>query len=281
MNRLYPCLEISRSRLRHNMEEVISRCTARGIQVCGVIKGCSGLPEVGRMFRDCGATQLASSRLEQLIRCRRAGVPGPYMLLRIPMLCELEDVARWCDYSLESEAATLDALEEACARQGAVHKAVVMADLGDLREGFWDQDEMLDVCVHVERDLPHVELAGVGGILGCFGSIQPTPENLGQLVHIARRVEDAIGRKLEIVSGGAKGVDTCAREYALANGLKLTEFLPEYNRYGRGAPLKRNLQIIDYADCVLAFWDGQSRGTKFVIEHCKAQGKPVRVFLKK
>ena len=85
----------------------------------------------------------------------------------------------------------------------------------------------------------------------------------------------------EIVSGGAKGVDTCAREYASAKGLKLTEFLPEYNRYGRGAPLKRNLQIIDYADCVLAFWDGQSRGTKFVIERCKAQGKPVRVFLKK
>ena len=85
----------------------------------------------------------------------------------------------------------------------------------------------------------------------------------------------------EIVSGGAKGMDTCAREYALAKGLKLTEFLPEYQKYGRGAPLKRNLQIIDYADCVLAFWDGQSRGTKFVIEHCKAQGKPVRVFLKK
>ena len=64
MNRQFPRLEISRSRLRHNMEEVISRCTAQGIQVCGVIKGCSGLPEVGQLFRDCGATQLASSRLE-------------------------------------------------------------------------------------------------------------------------------------------------------------------------------------------------------------------------
>ena len=85
----------------------------------------------------------------------------------------------------------------------------------------------------------------------------------------------------EIVSGGARGVDTCAREYANTHSIKLTEFLPEYNRYGRGAPLKRNLQIIDYADCVLAFWDGQSRGTKFVIQHCKTQSKPVRVFLKK
>ncbi len=85
----------------------------------------------------------------------------------------------------------------------------------------------------------------------------------------------------EIVSGGAKGVDTCARKYACENELKLTEFPPEYSRYGRVAPLRRNLQIIDYADCVLAFWDGQSRGTKFVIEHCRAQGKPVRVFLKR
>lgn len=236
MNRQYPCLEISRSRLRHNMEEVISRCTARGIQVCGVIKGCSGLPEVGRLFRDCGATQLASSRLEQIIRCRQVGVPGPYMLLRIPMESELEDVARWCDYSLESERATLDALEEACARQGAVHKAVIMADLGDLREGFWDQDEMLDVCVHVERDLPHVELAGVGVNLGCYGSIQPTPENLGQLVAIARRVEDAIGRKLEIVSGGATSSFTLVHWGTMPEGIN-------HLRIGEGILVAKDLQV--------------------------------------
>ena len=60
----------------------------------------------------------------------------------------------------------------------------------------------------------------------------------------------------EIVSGGAKGIDACARAYAKANGIKLTEFLPEYEKYGRSAPLKRNIQIIDYADEVLAFWDG-------------------------
>ena len=65
----------------------------------------------------------------------------------------------------------------------------------------------------------------------------------------------------EIISGGAKGIDTCAREYALANGLKLTEFLPDYFRYGRAAPLKRNITIIENADLVLAFWDGTSRGT--------------------
>lgn len=85
----------------------------------------------------------------------------------------------------------------------------------------------------------------------------------------------------EIVSGGARGIDTCAREYAEKNRIKLTEFLPQYEKYGRSAPLKRNLQIIDYADLVLAFWYGNSKGTKYVIEQCKKQNKEIKIFLAK
>ena len=85
----------------------------------------------------------------------------------------------------------------------------------------------------------------------------------------------------EIVSGGAKGVDTSARDYAKAHGIKLTEFLPEYDKYGRSAPLKRNITIIEYADVVFAFWDGESRGTRFVIDKCGELGKPVKIFLSK
>lgn len=83
----------------------------------------------------------------------------------------------------------------------------------------------------------------------------------------------------EIVSGGARGVDTSAREYALSHGIKLTEFLPEYTRFGRSAPLKRNITIIEYADIVLAFWAGKSRGTKFVIDNCRRLGVEVRIYI--
>ncbi len=82
----------------------------------------------------------------------------------------------------------------------------------------------------------------------------------------------------EVVSGGAIGIDRCARSYAQRNGLKLTEFLPDYKTYGKYAPLKRNLDIIDYADVVYAFWDGTSNGTSFVIDNCRKKGKKVRVF---
>ncbi|MBE6037778.1 MAG: DUF2493 domain-containing protein [Anaerofustis stercorihominis] len=84
----------------------------------------------------------------------------------------------------------------------------------------------------------------------------------------------------EIISGGATGIDQCAKNFALDNHIPLTEFLPDYTRYGRKAPLIRNLQIINEADIVIAFWDGNSRGTKFVIENCRKLNKPVRVFVR-
>ncbi|MBR4960909.1 MAG: DUF2493 domain-containing protein [Clostridia bacterium] len=81
----------------------------------------------------------------------------------------------------------------------------------------------------------------------------------------------------EIVSGGAKGIDTCAAEYARSHDLPLTEFLPDYARYKRGAPLKRNEQIIAYADRVLIFWDGSSKGTLYCINLCRTTGKPAEI----
>ncbi len=82
----------------------------------------------------------------------------------------------------------------------------------------------------------------------------------------------------EIVSGGAKGVDNSAKEYALSHGIKFTKFPPEYDKYGRSAPLKRNITIIEYCDIVLAFWDGKSHGTRFVINNCKKLGVPVKIY---
>ena len=81
-----------------------------------------------------------------------------------------------------------------------------------------------------------------------------------------------------IVTGGAKGVDSIAAEYAREKGLELQEFLPDYQRYGRGAPLKRNELIIAACDLVFAFWDGVSHGTKFTIEKARKAGKQVKVF---
>ncbi len=80
-----------------------------------------------------------------------------------------------------------------------------------------------------------------------------------------------------VVSGGAAGADTYARDFARRHGLKLIEYFPDYERYGRRAPLERNKLIVDECDCVLAFWDGTSRGTKYTLDYAREKGKPVKV----
>ena len=236
MNRRYPQLEIDLSALRSNAQHIVRRCHERHIRVCGVVKGVDGLPEVARALRQCGADELGTSRLEQVEKCRAADIGGPWLLIRIPGLTELPDVVRLCETSLQSERVTLDALEEECVLQGKTHRVIVMADLGDLREGFWDKDEMVDVCVHVERELPHVVLAGIGVNLTCYGSTKPTPEKMQELLAIADRIERRIGRKLEIVSGGATS------SYTLVHWGTMPERI-NHLRIGEAILLGKDLQV--------------------------------------
>lgn len=234
--RQYPQLEFDLALLRSNADAVISRCRGMGIRVCGVVKGVDGLPEAARVLRAAGAEELGTSRLEQVAKCRAAGVPGPWLLIRIPGLTELPDVVALCETSLQSEWPTLLALEEECLRQNKTHRVIVMTDLGDLREGFWDKKELVDVCERVERDLPHVHLAGIGVNLTCYGSTKPTPEKMNELVGLARQVEQRIGRKLEIVSGGATSSFTLVHWGTMPAGVN-------HLRIGEAILLGKDLQV--------------------------------------
>ena len=80
-----------------------------------------------------------------------------------------------------------------------------------------------------------------------------------------------------IVSGGAKGADSYAKQYALQNNIPLMEFLPDYQRFGRKAPILRNIDIVENCDFLIAFWDGISRGTKFTIDYARKKGVKVKV----
>jgi hypothetical protein len=76
-----------------------------------------------------------------------------------------------------------------------------------------------------------------------------------------------------VVSGGADGPDSWGEEFAEEEHIKLKLFLPDWKRYGRSAGFRRNADIVNAADIVLLFWDGQSRGTKHDLELCQAADK--------
>ena len=80
-----------------------------------------------------------------------------------------------------------------------------------------------------------------------------------------------------IISGGARGIDTLAEQYADAHRLSKLILRPQYHLYGRAAPLKRNERMVELADAVLVIWDGSSRGSERTIAYAQEQGKEVTV----
>ena len=78
-----------------------------------------------------------------------------------------------------------------------------------------------------------------------------------------------------IVSGGARGADSLAEEYANENNIPTEIYKPDWNKYGKRAGYIRNKDIVDASDYVIAFWDRQSRGTRSTVNLARKAGKRV------
>jgi predicted Rossmann fold nucleotide-binding protein DprA/Smf involved in DNA uptake len=81
-----------------------------------------------------------------------------------------------------------------------------------------------------------------------------------------------------VISGGARGVDHTAATAARIRGLEVVEYLAEWEHYGQRAGFMRNADIVAAADRVVAFWDGQSRGTQHTIQLATNAGKDVTIY---
>ncbi len=196
----YPQIVIDRARLTQNTRVICSTATAQGIKISGVTKACLANEHVAGALVAGGVTELADSRLENLARLKEMNLGVPLLLLRIPGLSQVQDIIRLADTSLNSEYEVLAALAEEARRQQRTHGIILMVDLGDLREGVLPKD-VVPLAKKVEK-LQGVRLKGLGVNLACYGGVIPTQQNLGQLVQLSQEVEQEIGRKLEVVSGG-------------------------------------------------------------------------------
>lgn len=69
-----------------------------------------------------------------------------------------------------------------------------------------------------------------------------------------------------IISGGAKGVDSLAEQYAKENNIPIIIYYPDWNKHGKSAGFIRNKRIVENSDSIIAFWDNKSLGTKNTID---------------
>ncbi|MCL2565329.1 MAG: alanine/ornithine racemase family PLP-dependent enzyme [Defluviitaleaceae bacterium] len=194
---MYPRLIINRKKFENNLSIVSKTLAGSGISFTFVTKCFLAHPslcEIALPYIDhFGDSRLMN--LDKLPNCK------PRVLLRLPMISEASDVVRCADISLNSELETVKALNTAAKEQGRVHSVILMADFGDLREGYYSSTEMLEDTAIIEK-MEHIKIIGIGVNLSCYGGVIPKLEHMERLNDLAEEFESLIGRELDIISGG-------------------------------------------------------------------------------
>ena len=96
-----------------------------------------------------------------------------------------------------------------------------------------------------------------------------------KVLHKLQRIPD---EEIVIVCGEARGADSLGKKLALEMQWEVSSFPADWNKYGKSAGYKRNQQMAEHADALIAFWDGNSKGTKHMIDIATAKGLLVQVY---
>ena len=181
---MYPRLEINLTKIQHNAYVIVDMCAKLGIEITGVTKVALGIPAVARALVAGGVTSLGDSRLANIMRMHEAGIHQTMWLLRSPALSEVEAVVEHVDVSLNSEFTVLLALSRAATRQRKEHQVILMADLGDLREGVRPK-ELARLWLQAGA-LPGIKLLGFGTNFACGNGVLPASDNMTQFVRLKK-----------------------------------------------------------------------------------------------
>ena len=179
---------------------MVNRLARQGIKVTGVSKATLGLPEIARTWVAAGVHSIGESRIESIESLSRWELGVPLLLIRSPMLSQVDRVVAHAAISCNSEAVVLRALAAAAHCQGVRHGVLLMVELGDLREGILAAD--LEAMVLLTLALPSLLLVGIGTNLGCQNGVAPDQSNMGELSHLIEALEGRFGIRLAWCSGG-------------------------------------------------------------------------------
>jgi predicted amino acid racemase len=194
-----PRVIIDPAKLIHNYRAVRRNCARAGVGLTMVVKGLAGDKTLLKFLIDAGLDDLGDSRLENLKGLQHyAGLKK--MKLRLPSPNRVIETVRYADISLNSEWSTLEALNFYAGQQSRRHGVLLMADLGDLREGVF-MPELLKLAGNC-RGLTHLDVVGVGTNFSCFAGLKPTPELLTKLAGLAQQLREEFRLPIRLVSGG-------------------------------------------------------------------------------
>jgi len=198
----YPCLKIYLDKISCNSRVINMQCSKLGISVVGVTKCVLGDVKIAEAMRKSGITIFGDSRLENLERLREFyGQEQPLMMLRSPMLSEIERLVEVCNISLNTQLKTIEMIENTCREKGIGHHIIVMVETDDRREGLLPED-VVGFCKYIVQNYKAVKLYGLGTNARCVEKNGPNPESLKILLDLKQKIIKDTGINIPIISGG-------------------------------------------------------------------------------
>ncbi len=197
---MYPRIIVKINKLRENIEKISDIVHKKNMSYMLVTKVFRADRDILKLISDLDFDYIADSRIMNLKNIHNLQINKKKVLLRIPMISELEDVVKYSDIALISELKTIKKLSEEAKKQNKNFGLILMIDIGDLREGIYNEDHNIYIKEILDSD--NLYLEGIGTNLTCYGGIIPDEENMSRLSKLASDIEHEFDIKLNIVSGG-------------------------------------------------------------------------------
>lgn len=220
-----PRVKIALSQIRDNTRILSELYKQKGISLMGVSKAVLGEPLIAEAMIQGGVKFIADSRIENIEKMKSAGIATRFVLLRTA-LSQAESIVRNANISLNTEIETVKELSYYAKAHNKIHQIILMAELGDLREGILPGN--LFQFIKKTLSFPHIEIIGIGCNLACHGGIKPDRKNMDQLSKLAKAIEREFQINLEIISGGNSANyewGEAAQEIGQINNLRLGELI--------------------------------------------------------
>lgn len=210
-------VKLYRDKLRHNYEFLNKLFKRNHIDWSIVTKLLCGTKPYLKEVVELGNNEICDSRISNLRRIKELAPEAQTVYIKPPAKNAIPSVIKYADVSFNTEFTTMKLLSEEAQKQDKIHKAVIMIELGDLREGVLGE-RLLDFYESVFK-LPNLKITGIGANLNCLYGVMPSEDKLVQLSLYKQLIEATFNRKIPWVSGGTSVVIPLLLRHRLPKGI--------------------------------------------------------------